>query len=93
MLMEVTSILFKDFVNDGPVPVDNFVATTRTFSPDDLKDSEILVQLLYLSVDPYMRMQMKDTKVWYHSGYCSYILFTSMGNIVSTSATSNACSV
>lgn len=62
MAREVTHVLFKDYVNDGAVPADNFVASKGSVDPDGLKEGEILVQLLYLSVDPYMRMQMKDAK-------------------------------
>jgi NADPH-dependent curcumin reductase CurA len=58
--VEVTSILFKDFVNDGKVPEDNFVVNKeQSIDPDtDLKDGQIFLRLLYLSVDPYMRTRM-----------------------------------
>jgi hypothetical protein len=68
MATEVTSILFKDYVNDGAVPADNFVPSNGSVHPDHLKEGEVLVQLLYLSVDPYMRMQMKDAKS-YRAGF------------------------
>lgn len=63
MAIEVTDVLFKDYVDDGPVPADNFVVSKAgSVEPTALQDSEILVQLLYLSVDPYMRNQMKNAK-------------------------------
>lgn len=64
MAIEVTSVLFKDYVDDGSVPADNFVLSKDSVDPGSLKDSEILVQLLYLSVDPYMRMQMKNSNIF-----------------------------
>jgi hypothetical protein len=63
--VEVTSILFKDFVNDGKVPEDNFVVNKEhSIDPDsDLKDGQIFLRLLYLSVDPYMRTRMRKMEV------------------------------
>ncbi|TNN56535.1 Prostaglandin reductase 2 [Liparis tanakae] len=51
--------------NDGaPVP-DNFRLEVTTLAPD-LKDGEVLLRTLYLSVDPYMRCRMnEDTGVDY----------------------------
>jgi hypothetical protein len=48
--VEVTSILFKDFVNDGKVPEDNFVVNKEhSIDPDtDLKDGQIFLRLLYI---------------------------------------------
>jgi NADPH-dependent curcumin reductase CurA len=49
----VTSILWKGHVEDGPVPADNFIVSDGvSISAEQLKDGEVLVQLLYLSVDP-----------------------------------------
>lgn len=49
----VTAILWKGHVEDGPVPADNFVVSSgSSISVDDLQEGEVLVQLLYLSVDP-----------------------------------------
>jgi len=47
----VTSILWMDHVEDGPVPVENFIVSEGG-STAPLQEGEILVQLLYLSVDP-----------------------------------------
>nr|XP_043903202.1 prostaglandin reductase 2 isoform X2 [Solea senegalensis] len=47
--------------NEVPVP-ENFRLEESTLVPD-LKDGEVLVQTLYLSVDPYMRCRMNE-----HSG-------------------------
>jgi hypothetical protein len=63
--VEVTSILFKDFVNDGKVPEDNFVVNKEhSIDPEsDLKDGQIFLRLLYISVDPYMRTRMRKMEV------------------------------
>jgi NADPH-dependent curcumin reductase CurA len=63
--VEVTSILFKDFVNDGKVPEDNFVVNKdHSIDPDnDLRDGQIFLRLLYISVDPYMRTRMRKSEV------------------------------
>eukprot|EP00882_Tetradesmus_deserticola_P000733 GHRQ01000800.1.p1 GENE.GHRQ01000800.1~~GHRQ01000800.1.p1 ORF type:complete len:361 (+),score=177.76 GHRQ01000800.1:181-1263(+) len=63
----VTSILFKDFVNDGKVPEDNFVVNKEhSIDPEtDVKDAQICIRLLYLSVDPYMRTRMRKMESYY----------------------------
>lgn len=64
----VTSILWKGHVEDGPVPESNFVVSEgSSISAEQLQDGEVLVELLYLSVDPYMRGRMREMKV----GCCS----------------------
>ncbi|XP_049917153.1 prostaglandin reductase 2-like isoform X1 [Epinephelus moara] len=51
-------------INGVPVP-ENFRVEETTLTPD-LKDGEVLVRTLYLSVDPYMRCRMnEDTGVDY----------------------------
>jgi NADPH-dependent curcumin reductase CurA len=51
----------QDFVNDGAVPVENFVVdksvTIRV--PDEVQPGGVALQVIYLSVDPYMRNLMK----------------------------------
>jgi NADPH-dependent curcumin reductase CurA len=60
----VTSILWKGHVEDGPVPEDNFIVSEgSSVSTEQLQEGEVLVQLLYLSVDPYMRGRMREMKV------------------------------
>nr|XP_046269894.1 prostaglandin reductase 2 isoform X3 [Scatophagus argus] len=44
--------------NGAPVP-ENFRLEETTLSPD-LKDGEVLVRTVYLSVDPYMRCRMNE---------------------------------
>eukprot|EP00879_Flechtneria_rotunda_P027486 GHRR01029447.1.p1 GENE.GHRR01029447.1~~GHRR01029447.1.p1 ORF type:complete len:287 (-),score=87.27 GHRR01029447.1:276-1136(-) len=66
--IEVTSILFKDYVDEGSVPVDNFVVSNSKLDPEQLKDGEIFVEVLYLSVDPYMRGRMRHQKSYYFIG-------------------------
>lgn len=64
MAVETTQVLFKEFVNDGKVPVENFVVDkSKKLNPSDLKDGEIFVETLYLSVDPYMRTRMIKMEV------------------------------
>lgn len=67
MAVQVTSILFKDYVNEGKVPEDNFVVSKdSSIDPSkDLKDGQIFVEVLYLSVDPYMRARMRYSKEHY----------------------------
>jgi hypothetical protein len=50
----VTSVLWKGFVEEGPVPADNFVVSSgaAALSSGDLQEGQVLLQLLYLSVDP-----------------------------------------
>lgn len=60
----VTSILWKGHVEDGPVPEDSFIVSEgSSISTEQLQEGEVLVQLLYLSVDPYMRGRMREMKV------------------------------
>lgn len=69
----VTSILWKGHVEDGPVPEYNFIVSEgSSISAEQLQEGEMLVQLLYLSVDPYMRGRMREMKV---SGESSRHLF------------------
>lgn len=64
MAVEVTQILFKDFVNEGKVPKENFVVDkSQKLNASELKDGEIFVETLYLSVDPYMRTRMIKMEV------------------------------
>jgi NADPH-dependent curcumin reductase CurA len=64
MAYPVTSILWKGHVGDGAVPADNFIVSdSGSISSEQLKDGEALMQLLYLSVDPYMRGRMREMKV------------------------------
>lgn len=56
--------MFKDYVNEGKVPAENFVVSKeQSIDPSkDLKDGQIFVEVLYISVDPYMRARMQQTK-------------------------------
>ncbi|MFZ6813270.1 NADP-dependent oxidoreductase [Undibacterium sp. Rencai35W] len=45
---------------DGEVKVDNF--RLESVPVPDIKDGEVLVRNHFLSLDPYMRMRMEDTK-------------------------------
>lgn len=64
-----TAIIFKDFVNEGRVPEDNFVEKAQEVDSDALKDGEVLVELLYLSVDPYMRGRMINQKGYFSGSF------------------------
>jgi hypothetical protein len=43
--LEVTSIVFKDFVNEGLPPLDNFVSTSSTLDVKTLPEGGLLVRL------------------------------------------------
>jgi len=48
---QINSVLFKGYVNEGPVPEDNFVVQSSTLHvADALVEGCVLVELLYLSV-------------------------------------------
>lgn len=53
-------VIFKKFVESGEVPLDTFGLEEATVSEDEAQDGDLLVEVLYLSVDPYMRPLMKD---------------------------------
>ncbi|KAF6252848.1 NADPH dependent alkenal/alkenone reductase [Scenedesmus sp. NREL 46B-D3] len=63
MDLEVTSVLWKQHVEDRPVTADDFQLANSIIDPQQMADSDILVELLYLSVDPYMRGMMRDAQV------------------------------
>jgi NADPH-dependent curcumin reductase CurA len=65
MALPVTHIIWKDYVEEGRVTTDDFVVSTDAagVDPGQLKEGQILMELLYLSVDPYMRGRMRNTKV------------------------------
>jgi hypothetical protein len=62
---ESTKVIFKDFVNEGEVPIDTFLVEKETVAADSLEDGAILVELLYLSV---VRLLMQQHAVQPHSG-------------------------
>ncbi|KAF8071356.1 hypothetical protein HT031_001440 [Scenedesmus sp. PABB004] len=72
MALPVTSVLWAapgGAVNDRAVAPEDFaVSTTGTVSAAELADGEVLVELLYLSVDPYMRGRMRHMKSHYFVG-------------------------
>lgn len=64
MAIPVSSVLWRDYVEDGKVTTNEFVlAESPRLDPAQLSDGAIFVQLLYLSVDPYMRGRMRNTTV------------------------------
>nr|ACL13981.1 NADPH dependent alkenal/alkenone reductase [Dunaliella salina] len=58
MACKAQTVLFKEYVEVGEVPPDNF--QLRTIDLPALKDGEVLLELQYLSVDPYMRGRMRN---------------------------------
>lgn len=64
--MQVQRVVLNSRPGTNGVPVpENFRVEETTLTPD-LKDGEVLVRTLYLSVDPYMRCRMnEDTGVDY----------------------------
>ncbi|GBF98218.1 hypothetical protein Rsub_11038 [Raphidocelis subcapitata] len=63
--LDVTSIVLKRYVDDGPVPPDAFGVELSTLAADGLAEGEALCEVLYLSVDPYMRPLMRLNKAHY----------------------------
>jgi len=65
MALPVTHVLWKNYVEEGRVTADDFLVTydAAGVNPGELKEGQILMELLYLSVDPYMRGRMRNTKV------------------------------
>lgn len=57
---KVKRVIFAKFVKEGEVPLDTFKVEEATVSTSELQDGDVLMETLYLSVDPYMRPLMKD---------------------------------
>lgn len=57
--LEVTSVVLQRYVDSGPVPDDAFSLQQSTINVDGLEDGHVVVEVLYLSVDPYMRPLMR----------------------------------
>uniref|UniRef100_UPI0037E8A8D1 prostaglandin reductase 2 isoform X1 n=2 Tax=Semicossyphus pulcher TaxID=241346 RepID=UPI0037E8A8D1 len=58
--MQVQRVVLNSRPGKNGVPVpENFRLEEKTLAPD-LKDGEVLVRTLYLSVDPYMRCRMNE---------------------------------
>lgn len=68
MALPVTSVLWKDYVDDRAVQESDFEVSTSEIDPANLQDGEVLVELLYLSVDPYLRGRMRRMKSYYFIG-------------------------
>jgi NADPH-dependent curcumin reductase CurA len=63
MTSQNKEVLFVSRPNPN-VSLENFkVQETSSPSVSELKEGEVLIQLLYISVDPYMRMRMNTGKV------------------------------
>jgi NADPH-dependent curcumin reductase CurA len=58
--LEATRVVFKGPVDQGPVPPDTFI-TEKTSVDPALADGAVLLKLLWVSVDPYMRNRMYTT--------------------------------
>ncbi len=50
--LEVTRVLFRGFVDAGPVPPDTFQLDQGVLRTDDVPEGGVVVETLYLSVDP-----------------------------------------
>ncbi|KAF6262190.1 hypothetical protein COO60DRAFT_1636219 [Scenedesmus sp. NREL 46B-D3] len=68
MALPVTSVLWKDYVDNRAVQESDFIVATSEIDPASLQDGEVLVELLYLSVDPYLRGRMRRMKSYYFIG-------------------------
>ncbi|KAG6009688.1 hypothetical protein E4U43_008687 [Claviceps pusilla] len=63
MKRENTSVVLAERPTDNIIPGQTFnIKKSPIPSPSDLKDGEILVQILYLSLDPAMRGWLNDTR-------------------------------
>ncbi|WIA23731.1 hypothetical protein OEZ85_000414 [Tetradesmus obliquus] len=69
MALQVISVLWKAHVEDRPVAADDFEVATNSIDPQAMGEGDILVELLYLSVDPYMRGMMRDSKGYYRQPF------------------------
>ena len=60
---EGSKVIFKDYVNEGEVPLDTFVVEKETVSAESLEDGAIVLELLYLSVVRSYEQQQHATKL------------------------------
>lgn len=57
--MKTKQIVLASRPKGIPVP-ENFI--TKDFELVEIKDNEVLLEAMYISVDPYMRGRMNDAK-------------------------------
>ncbi|KAF9345420.1 hypothetical protein BGX34_004783, partial [Mortierella sp. NVP85] len=55
------SVVFLKHPTDYPVPGEHFAVQTHDLKAD-LKDNDVLVRNLFISLDPYMRGRMRESK-------------------------------
>ncbi len=64
--MSNVKILWREFVEEGAVTPDHFIpAEASQLTVDDLKDGDVLVELISISVDPYMRVSVGSGDGWF----------------------------
>ncbi|KNC98089.1 uncharacterized protein SPPG_06499 [Spizellomyces punctatus DAOM BR117] len=66
-----TQVLFKQDPGAGWVEPSHMEVTKTAFDPDtvELKEGDVLVKVLYLSLDPYMRGRMNTSKARYVNAF------------------------
>lgn len=63
--LDVTSIVLKHYVDAGPVPEEAFGVQQSTLDAAAMPEGSAVVEVLYLSVDPYMRPLMRENTAHY----------------------------
>lgn len=58
--MESKTVTLKQYVDEGLVGPEHFEIKTSTVDPAALKDGEILLKVLVMSADPYLRSRIKS---------------------------------
>ncbi|KAG0310466.1 hypothetical protein BGZ99_000365 [Dissophora globulifera] len=61
-MVQNKSVIFLASPTEYPVPGEHFAVETRELNAE-LKENDVLVRNLYLSLDPYMRGRMRDSHV------------------------------
>lgn len=61
-----TAILWKEYVDAGVVQPEHFVTSDAPIpKEEDLNEGDVIVELVYVSVDPYMRGRMRPGKGYF----------------------------
>ncbi|KAG0367356.1 hypothetical protein BGZ54_003985 [Gamsiella multidivaricata] len=67
-MVQNKSVVFLKHPTEYPVPGEHFAVQTHELNVD-LKDGDVLLRNLFISLDPYMRGRMKDTTKSYTAGF------------------------
>ncbi|KAI9137744.1 NADPH dependent alkenal/alkenone reductase [Paraphysoderma sedebokerense] len=66
---EVSKILWKGPVQEGEVTEKHFEIVKSQSAPSKLESGDVEVQLIYISVDPYMRGRMRSAKGYFFNSF------------------------